>query len=288
MNNIAYIYALIDPISSHIRYIGKACNPQKRFDGHLKENRRNIHKVNWIKKLTKENLIPELFILEEVAISEWQFWEQYYISLYKSWNFDLINMTVGGEGGDTISNHFDKVEIRKRMAINIGMANRGKIRTVAHKKQTSLAGLNEEKFECEHCHRFYKQSNLDQWHNNKCLENINLTKEEKDKLILQRKTGKRKQYKKRQKQISKNIKCNYCNFIGTNSAISRYHNNYCYEKPGIDKETEKLRRNKCLITNKERKKFKQKREICTICKEEHGQGVIKRSHNDRCKYKLNA
>jgi hypothetical protein len=43
-----------------------------------------------------------LEILDEIPFSEWEFWEMHYISLYKSWGFNLVNGTKGGEGADEI------------------------------------------------------------------------------------------------------------------------------------------------------------------------------------------
>lgn len=37
------------------------------------------------------------YVIDEVSKSEWQFWEKYYISLYKSWGIKLVNLTDGGD-----------------------------------------------------------------------------------------------------------------------------------------------------------------------------------------------
>lgn len=93
------IYCLIDPVSQQIRYIGKSNNIAKRYLGtwniKIKEGKR---KVNWIKSLLNKGLKPEVEIIDEVNEVEWQFWERHYISLYKSWGFNLTNSTEGGEG----------------------------------------------------------------------------------------------------------------------------------------------------------------------------------------------
>lgn len=92
-----FIYALIDPRNKQVRYVGKSNNPKGRLNGHLKDKMRT-HKANWIKKLLQEQLKPELLILDKVLESEWQFWEVYYIDLYKSWGFSLTNGNGGGYG----------------------------------------------------------------------------------------------------------------------------------------------------------------------------------------------
>jgi hypothetical protein len=95
---ITYIYGLFDPRTGTIRYIGKSNKPKERLkNGHLL-SKRKTHKTSWILNLKKEGLTPTLEILDIVKLSEWSFWEQYYISLYKSWGFELTNLTPGGDG----------------------------------------------------------------------------------------------------------------------------------------------------------------------------------------------
>ncbi len=96
MNNI-FIYSLNCPITNNPKYIGKTNNLRKRLRGHLKEHEKT-KKNNWIKSLRSKGLKPIMRIIDKVENSEWIFWEQHYISLYRSWGFDLKNMTDGGEG----------------------------------------------------------------------------------------------------------------------------------------------------------------------------------------------
>ncbi len=95
-----YIYALIDPRDNQIKYVGKTKNTKRRLYEHLCEikSKRNNKKVNWLKCLNKLDLLPELFILDEVREQEWQFWEQYWISQCKNWGFKLKSQSKGGEG----------------------------------------------------------------------------------------------------------------------------------------------------------------------------------------------
>lgn len=92
-----FIYELIDPKTNQVRYIGKSNNPKERFYQHLSDKKKT-HKGNWVRFLLNENLKPILEVIDKVDINEWKFWEQHYISLYKSWGFDLTNNTNGGEG----------------------------------------------------------------------------------------------------------------------------------------------------------------------------------------------
>jgi group I intron endonuclease len=94
-----FIYTLLDPVTNQIRYIGKANNLDQRYKAHLNKTRKHqIHKRNWINSLKKQGLKPIIEILDVVPIAEWQFWETYWISQFKSWGFDLINYTSGGDG----------------------------------------------------------------------------------------------------------------------------------------------------------------------------------------------
>lgn len=94
-----YIYVLIDPITNMVRYVGKTNNITQRYQAHLNRARKHqIHKKNWIEKLKKEGLKPIIEVIDVVPINEWVYWETYWISQMKTWGFDLINYTNGGDG----------------------------------------------------------------------------------------------------------------------------------------------------------------------------------------------
>jgi len=94
-----FIYGLVDPRTDEIRYIGKANDIRQRLKNHLNPARyRPTHKFNWIRKLRRLNMKPYLIILDEVPINDWKFWEKFWIQLIKSWGFNLVNHTEGGEG----------------------------------------------------------------------------------------------------------------------------------------------------------------------------------------------
>jgi len=56
----------------------------------------NNHKRNWIKKLLKQNLKPELIILEKVKIEEWEKAERKWIAHGWKNGWKLVNKTEGG------------------------------------------------------------------------------------------------------------------------------------------------------------------------------------------------
>ena len=93
------IYILIDPRTNMVRYVGKANDVSQRYRAHLNRARKHqVHKTNWINQLKKEGLKPILEVVDEVPIDKWQFWETYWISQFRTWGFDLINYTSGGDG----------------------------------------------------------------------------------------------------------------------------------------------------------------------------------------------
>ena len=86
-----FIYCLYDPITDLPKYIGKSNNPEKRFKEHLKDKTKS-KKVNWIKSLIKKDLKPKLEILDEVDENTWEIMESMYISLFRGWGFELLNL----------------------------------------------------------------------------------------------------------------------------------------------------------------------------------------------------
>lgn len=94
-----FIYALIDPRDNAIRYIGKANDPQHRFQVHIRScEKEATHKGRWIKGLKLLNLAPLLKIVEEIPFDRWKEREAYWIQYYHSQGAPLTNGTAGGDG----------------------------------------------------------------------------------------------------------------------------------------------------------------------------------------------
>ena len=92
-----YIYTISDPLTEEVRYVGKTINPSQRFISHRYAAKKH-YVACWIRKLKSQGLKPMFHIVDEVDDSSWQFWEQFYICLFKSWGFRLNNITAGGDG----------------------------------------------------------------------------------------------------------------------------------------------------------------------------------------------
>jgi len=95
------IYTLSDPNTGEVRYVGKTQRPIKdRKSEHIyfakKLNKTYSHR--WINSLLKNNQRPVFKVLDTCESKEWKLIEQYWISQFKDWGFDLTNHSVGGEG----------------------------------------------------------------------------------------------------------------------------------------------------------------------------------------------
>ena len=60
-----YIYALIDPRTRQIRYIGQTDDLSKRLRQHIMD-KSNTHKTEWIKGLLAANMRPDISQLAEI------------------------------------------------------------------------------------------------------------------------------------------------------------------------------------------------------------------------------
>lgn len=91
-----FIYGLKDPRVGKIRYVGKSNDPRRRLMNHVAEARharRRTYTFNWIRKLLREGVRPEIEVLEEVAYEDWPEREKHYIATLP----DLVNGHPGGD-----------------------------------------------------------------------------------------------------------------------------------------------------------------------------------------------
>ena len=135
------IYILIDPETLQVRYVGKANNISQRYKAHLNRARKHqIHKLNWISSLKAKRLKPIIEVIDVVPIENWIFWETYWISQFKTWGFDLINYTQGGDGA-TFANQtsFKKGHIPHNLGKSFSQESKNKI-------SKSLLGIKNKPF----------------------------------------------------------------------------------------------------------------------------------------------
>ena len=84
---VGWVYGIVDPITSELRYVGQTINYNKRKGEHLykaKTNRTSNHLYNWLGKLIANNVKPEFIIIDKVPIESLDYWEVFYISYFKS------------------------------------------------------------------------------------------------------------------------------------------------------------------------------------------------------------
>lgn len=111
---IVYIYGLSDPRNDQLRYVGATINLQERYYGHINDKRRT-RKVNWIKSLKKNNLKPEMFVIEEVDDSVWEESERFWIAYFRYIGADLTNLTDGGDKPTLTKEQREKLSAQLRV-----------------------------------------------------------------------------------------------------------------------------------------------------------------------------
>lgn len=98
------IYAIIDPRTDAIRYIGKAANFGRRRRDHRNELRRGVHYnpylQNWYNKLVRAGHLPMYRVLQECLPGMVDACEQEWIAKGRAKGWRLCNLTDGGEGGE--------------------------------------------------------------------------------------------------------------------------------------------------------------------------------------------
>lgn len=137
-----YIYALLDPFTDAIRYIGKSTRPLQRLANHCND-RSQCHRTHWIQSCIANGRRPVLRILARYfPDSPWQEAEKMWIAYGLECGWPLTNGTLGGDGVEGLSK-----ESRERIAIawkgrkhseeakkKIGAASRGRKHTEAYKQ----------------------------------------------------------------------------------------------------------------------------------------------------------
>lgn len=99
----ATIYALIDPRTDSVRYVGVAKDPVDRLRAHMRDGgegvrRKRTHKACWIRSLRRLGLRPVLRILARVSEQRWEESERKWIAKLRRNGDDLTNANDGGYG----------------------------------------------------------------------------------------------------------------------------------------------------------------------------------------------
>lgn len=94
---MASIYALCDPDTAEVRYIGKANDPAGRLRSHIRDCRRRKTPVyDWISKLLSAGKAPEMFVVRHEC-ANWQGEERHLIAKARAFGMRLLNVADGGD-----------------------------------------------------------------------------------------------------------------------------------------------------------------------------------------------
>ena len=95
-----YIYGLVSKDNpDDVKYIGiTSKTPSNRLSNHIYEAKKFNDKTEKTKWISSVNYEIEQIILDIVNEETSVFWEQYWISQFKTWGFQLVNSNNGGGG----------------------------------------------------------------------------------------------------------------------------------------------------------------------------------------------
>ena len=116
ISDICYIYALLDPQTGVVRYIGKTIRPKERLKQHIDRSKKPRYKKEcWIKSLINKGLYPEMIIIDECDFEDSSLIEEMYISLFKGWGFDLTNLQSKSANGVGRHSNYTRYKISKSL-----------------------------------------------------------------------------------------------------------------------------------------------------------------------------
>jgi hypothetical protein len=99
------VYALVDPRSGRVMYVGQSIDIDYRFRQHVNPNvhDNNMDKWRWIAGLRNAGLVPRLVILAEVDWPESDQVEKDYIRQYRTSGQCELNLAVGGKTNRSVT-----------------------------------------------------------------------------------------------------------------------------------------------------------------------------------------
>ena len=97
MTETVEIYALLEPGTGEVRYVGKAKCSHKRLKAHIRDSRRRRTPVYiWMARLLAAGKAPTVKILETCEVEAWPDRERFHIAEYRK-TFQLLNVADGGD-----------------------------------------------------------------------------------------------------------------------------------------------------------------------------------------------
>lgn len=225
-------------------YIGQTIYTlEKRKSGHLHSVRNNstVYFHNAIRKYGEENFTWEVIDDTAKTIGELNLLEQKYIKEYYTFRDDPecngYNLTAGGEGGDTLSNHPNLKEIREKISVNISGEKNG-FYGKTHSKETKerIRKCNTGRKCTIETKLKMRNSHIGMTHSTATIQKIRKSKlGKKHKIVTCPKCGKSggfanmKRYHFNKCGIKEKIKCPYC-FKTGGSGMKAWHFENCNKK----------------------------------------------------------
>jgi hypothetical protein len=110
-----YIYALAEPESGEVRYVGKTVRtPEERLRNHIAGSRNTNSTIRIHRWLRKINVPPQLFIIESVPEDELDDAERHWIFVMRMIGCQLTNLTQGGDGGTMMGEALETITKKAR------------------------------------------------------------------------------------------------------------------------------------------------------------------------------
>ena len=124
------IYALVNPLTNEVKYIGKTMFPEKRKGRHFRKTENKTHKEKWVNSLMINNIIPIFKVLLYIEEKKLNDCEIEFIKHYSQF-CKLTNGTKGGDGGARPQTE----KVKERMRLFNPMHNKETARLVTLKRK---------------------------------------------------------------------------------------------------------------------------------------------------------